>query len=48
MTPDHSLDPGTKAQMFLAAGLGRVDNAFQMIQRLINAFERPLLPNRDP
>lgn len=28
--------------MFLAAGLARVDNVFQMTRRLINAFERPL------
>ena len=28
--------------MFLAAGLARGDNVFQMTRRLINAFERPL------
>ena len=28
--------------MFLAAGLARVDNVFQMTRRLINAFKRPL------
>ena len=42
LTPDDSMDPDTKARMFLAAGLARVDNVFQMTRRLINAFERPL------
>ena len=42
LTPDDSLDPDAQAQMFLAAGLARVDNVFQMTRRLINPFERPL------
>ena len=42
LTPDDSLAPDTQARMFLAAGLARVDNVFQMTRRLINAFERPL------
>ena len=42
LTPDESLDADTKARKFLAAGLARVDNVFQMTRRLINAFERPL------
>ena len=42
LTPDESLDADAKARMFLAAGLARVDNVFQMTRRLINAFERPL------
>ena len=42
LTPDDSLDPDAHARMFLAAGLARVDNVFQMTRRLINAFERPL------
>jgi len=42
LTPDESLDADAQARMFLAAGLARVDNVFQMTRRLINAFERPL------
>ncbi|MDE0372436.1 MAG: hypothetical protein OXI73_07830 [Rhodospirillales bacterium] len=42
LTPDNSLDTDAQARMFLAAGLARVDNVFQMTRRLINAFERPL------
>ena len=42
LTPDDSLNVDAQAQMFLAAGLARVDNVFQMTRRLINAFERPL------
>ena len=42
LTPDDSLGADAEARMFLAAGLARVDNVFQMTRRLINAFERPL------
>ena len=42
MTPDKSLDERQKADLFLRAGLARVDNIFQRTRRLINAFERPI------
>ena len=42
LTPDDGLDADAQAEMFLASGLARVDNVFQMTRRLINAFERPL------
>ena len=42
MTPDDSLGDNEKADLFLQAGLARVDNVFQRTRRLINAFERPI------
>ena len=42
MTPDGSLTDRQKADLFLQAGLARVDNVFQRTRRLINAFERPI------
>ena len=42
MTPDISLTDRQKADLFLQAGLARVDNVFQRTRRLINAFERPI------
>ena len=42
MTPDASIDENRKADLFLRAGLARVDNVFQRTRRLINAFERPI------
>ena len=42
MTPDDSLDERQKADLYLRAGLARVDNVFQRTRRLINAFERPI------
>ena len=42
LTPDASLDEDKVAEMFLAARLARVDNAFQLSRRLFQAFERPL------
>ena len=42
MTPDDSLSLDQKADLFLRAGIARVDNIFQKTRRLINAFERPI------
>ena len=42
MTPDNSLSLDQKADLFLRAGIARVDNIFQKTRRLINAFERPI------
>ena len=42
MTPDKSLGERQKADLFLRAGLARVDNVFQRTRRLVNAFERPI------
>ena len=42
MTPDNALGDNEKADLFLRAGLARVDNVFQRTRRLINAFERPI------
>ena len=42
MTPDESLGERKKADLFLRAGLARVDNVFQRTRRLINALERPI------
>ena len=42
MTPDDNLSENKRADMFLQAGIARVDNVFQMTRRLINAFERPI------
>lgn len=42
MTPDSSLNLDEKADLFLGAGIARVDNIFQKTRRLINAFERPI------
>ena len=42
LTPDESLSHNERADLFLRAGLARVDNVFQRTRRLINAFERPI------
>ena len=42
MTADKALDKRDKADLFLRAGLARVDNVFQRTRRLINALERPI------
>lgn len=42
MTPDETLGERKKADLFLRAGLARVDNVFQRTRRLINALERPI------
>ena len=40
LTPDEDLDEDRVADLYLRSGLARVDNAFQKIRRLFNAFER--------
>ena len=42
MTPDDSINEDRKADMYLRAGLARVDNTFQKARRLVNGFERPI------
>ena len=42
LTPNADLDEDRKADMFLRAGLARIDNVFQKTRRLINAVERPI------
>ena len=42
MTPDETLGERQKADLFLRAGIARVDNVFQRTRRLINALERPI------
>ena len=42
LTPDTAINEDRKADMFLRAGLGRVDNVFLKTRRLFNAFERPV------
>ena len=42
LTPEESLSDNERADLFLRAGLARVDNVFQRTRRLINAFERPI------
>ena len=39
---DNELDNRTVAEMAMKAGLGPVDNVFQLTRRFMNAFERPL------
>ena len=40
LTPDDSLDEDTVAEMFLRAGIARVDNVFQLTRRLFNPLEK--------
>ena len=42
LTPLDSVPDEHKADLFLQAGLARIDNVFQITRRLFNAFERPL------
>ena len=42
LTPDRNMDIDHKADMYLRAGLARIDNVFQMSRRAFHAFERPL------
>ena len=42
LTPDWELDEGRMADMFLRAGLARVDNVFMKARRLFSALERPV------
>ena len=42
LTPLDGVPDEHKADLFLQAGLARIDNVFQITRRLFNAFERPL------
>ena len=42
LTLNADLDENRKADMFLRAGLARIDNVFQKTRSLINAIERPI------
>ena len=42
LTPLSGLTDERKADLFLRAGLARIDNIFQITRRLFNAFERPV------
>ena len=42
LTPLDGVSDDRKADLFLRAGLARIDNVFQITRRLINAFERPI------
>ena len=42
LTADSDLDEDRRADMFLRAGLGVIDNVFQKTRRLCNAVERPI------
>ena len=44
LTPLEGVPDDHKADLFLRAGLGRIDNIFQITRRLFNAFERPIGP----
>ena len=42
LTARESVDEGRKADMFLGAGLARIDNLFMKSRRLFSALERPV------
>ena len=42
LTPLDGVSDDRKADLFLRAGLARIDNVFQITRRLFNAFERPI------
>ena len=42
LTAIDSIDEDRKADMFLDAGLARIDNVFMMTRRLFSALERPI------
>ena len=42
LTPLDGVQDDRKADLFLRAGLARIDNVFQITRRLFNAFERPV------
>ncbi|MYD99284.1 MAG: hypothetical protein F4X98_18115 [Gammaproteobacteria bacterium] len=42
LTASDSIDEDRKADMFLDAGLARIDNVFMMTRRLFSALERPI------
>ena len=42
LTPDDALEEDTVAEMFLRAGIARVDNVFQLTRRLFSALEKPI------
>lgn len=44
LTPLDGVQDDRKADLFLRAGLARIDNVFQITRRLFNAFERPIGP----
>ena len=44
LTPLEGVPDEHKADLFLRAGLGRIDNVFQITRRFFNAFERPIGP----
>ena len=45
LTPMDGISDDRKADLFLQAGLARIDNVFQITRRLFNAFERPIGPS---
>ena len=44
LTSLQGLPDDRKADLFLRAGMARIDNVFQITRRLFNAFERPIGP----
>ena len=44
LTPLDGVPDEHKADLFLRAGLARIDNVFQITRRFFNAFERPIGP----
>ena len=42
LTVDPTMDEDRQADMYLQAGVARIDNVFQMTRRLSNSLERPL------
>ena len=42
LTPDQNMDEDSVVDLYLRAGMARVDNVFQMSRRAFNALERPL------
>ncbi len=42
LTPLEGVPDDHKADLFLRAGIARIDNVFQITRRLFNAFERPI------
>ena len=42
LTAKESVDEERMVDMFLGAGMGRIDNVFMRTRRLFNAFERPV------
>ena len=42
LTPDQNMDEDSMVDLYLRAGMSRVDNVFQMSRRAFNSLERPL------